>query len=78
MIDQLQPHRGFSRAFRAEHDGGRGLLGIADDFAPRRVKRSRDAEIAEDRIGLCVFVHERVAHQLMVLEKLKLGHDGIS
>jgi hypothetical protein len=51
------------------------LLGIANDFAPRWVKRRGNTEFPENGIGLGIFVREGVAGQMVMGQEFLLCHD---
>jgi len=60
VANQLQSYGRFAGPFWAENDGGCRLLGVADDFAPGRVKSAGHTELAENGVRLGIFVRERV------------------
>jgi hypothetical protein len=67
LIDQLQPHRCFSRTLGTKYNRCSWLLGISHHLAPRGVKSPSDAKVAKDRIGLRVLIDKRIADKLVVL-----------
>ena len=61
VANQLQSNGRFAGPFWAENDSGCRLLGVADDFAPGRVKSARNTKLTKYGVGLGVFVSEWVA-----------------
>jgi hypothetical protein len=79
LIDHLQPQRGLAASLFAEDDRRRGMVGAAVDFIPRRVVRAFRAMLLEQRVGLGVFLAERILRQPVMFEKLLNFHPcGIS
>ena len=69
MADDLQPHGRLARPFFAEHHGGGRLGRIAVDLVPGRMKGAVDAVFLEDRIGLGVFLGERIDLDAVMCEE---------
>ena len=70
MLGDLQPHGRLARALFAEHDR-RGRIGrIAVDFVPGRMVHAGDAVFLEHRIGLRIFLGERIGGDAVMFEEL--------
>ena len=70
MPGDLQPQGRLARPLFAEHDR-RGRLGrIAVDFVPRRMVHAGDAMLLEHRIGLRIFLGERIGGDAVMIEEL--------
>src|SRR5436305_3957321 len=81
MLDvagKLQPEGRFAGAFFTEDNGSRWLRRIAKDLVPRRMVRALDAEFFEHRIGLRIFLRERIAGDAVVIQELLDFHAGSS
>ncbi len=74
MPRDLQPQGRFAGPFLAEHDRSGRLGRIAVNLVPGRMMRAGDAEVLEDRIGLGVFLGERIGANAVVFEKLLCVH----
>ncbi len=72
----LQPHRGLAGTLFAKHDRRGRFIGVAVDLVPRRMMRARDTVVFEDRIGLRIFLRERIGANAVMFEKLLGFHVG--
>ena len=68
--DRLEPERRLAAPLLAEDQGRRGVGRAAEELVPGRVVDRHEAAPLEDRVGLGVFLAERVAGDPVVLEKL--------
>ena len=70
MLGDLQTDGRLAGPFFAEHDRRRRVGRIAVDFVPRRVIHAGDAVFLEHRIGLRIFLGERIGGDAVMFEKL--------